>query len=95
MTYVSHTTVIVKKPFFASEAKVLAAVADKIKKSFPVSGKGGDCSGVCRTLIDIDTNMTLPPITQTDTVIGFDVTVTVTLTTHVKADAKICCGTAK
>ncbi len=43
----------------------------------------------------MDRNITLPPITKTDTVLNFDVTVTVTLTIHVKANAKICCGLAR
>jgi len=95
VTYVSHTTVIVKKPFFSTQNQVLTAVADKIKSMFPQTGKGGDCSGTCKTIIDIDSNFTLPPITQTDTVLNFDVTVKVTLTIHVKANAKICCGRSR
>jgi hypothetical protein len=91
VAYISHNTIIVKKPFFAPDKTVLAEVAKQIKSLFPQSGKGGDCFGFCKDLLHIDTDMT-PTVTQTKKVLLWDVTVTVTLTIHVRADAKICCG---
>jgi len=93
VTLLNANVKILKKPFFAPDGKVLKAVNDEINKQFPISGQGGKCSGCCKTLLNIDTDITTPPVTKSETVaLLWDVTVQVTLKIHVKADAKVCIG---
>ena len=91
ITYLSHRTEIIKKPFLISKSRVRSEVTKIVKDFFPINESNGDCTGCCVNPLDVDRNFTTPSITQTRSIplLG-SITVSVSVTVNIKAKVDIC-----